>query len=253
MQAILRLLALLSVLVSAAAQAGDVYVAVAANFAEAAAQIGGEFQRQTGNNVYLIPGSSGKLYAQIKTGAPYDVLLSADVQRAQRLEQEQLAVRGSRFTYARGRLVLWSPHIQVVDAEILRTSRFAHLALANPEIAPYGAAAREVLERLNLLSVLGARLVYGEDIGQTFQLAATGAADLAFVALSQLRTARSPVAGGYWLIPPDLYQPIKQQAVLLRRAEDNLAARAFLDFLKGPKARAVMSRYGYAMADESKL
>ena len=253
MKAMFRLLTLLFMFVSATGQAGEVYIAVAANFAEAAQQIGGEFQQATGDSVHLIAGSSGKLYAQIKSGAPYDVLLSADAERAQRLEREKLAVPGSRFTYAQGRLVLWSTRLQKVDAGILRAARFTHLAMANPQIAPYGAAAFEVLERLNLLPALRPRLVYGEDIGQTFQLAATGAADLAFVALSQLRGARGEIGGAYWLVPPSLYRPIEQQAVLLKRAENNVAARAFLDFLKGPKARAVMTRYGYTTVEESKL
>lgn len=253
MKAMFRLSALLIVFASAAGQAGEVYIAVATNFAETAKQIGEEFQRETGDSVHLSAGSSGKLYAQIKSGAPYDVLLSADVERARRLEREQLAVPGSRFTYAKGRLVLWSARLQKVDAGVLRAARFTHLAIANPQIAPYGAAAFEVLERLNLLPALRSRLAYGEDIGQTFQLAAAGAADLAFVALSQLRTARGEVGGAYWLVPPALYRPIEQQAVLLRRAENNVAARAFLDFLKGPKARAVMTHYGYATVEESKL
>lgn len=244
-----RLFALLLTLLPLAAHAGDVYVAVAANFAVAAGRIGAEFHRQTGHDVHLSAGSSGKLYAQIANGAPYDVFLSADVERAQRLEREQLAVAGSRFTYAGGRLVLWSARLKQVDAEVLRAARFNHLAVANPKIAPYGAAAFEVLNRLEVPPAVRARLVYGEDIGQTFQLAASGAADLAFVALSQLRSASGETAGAYWLVPASLYRPIEQQAVLLRHGEHNAAARAFLDFLKRPAARAIMTRFGYLTPD----
>lgn len=244
------LVVLLLMPVHVEADAAEAYVAVAANFAHTAKHIGAEFQQDTGHRVHISAGSSGKLYAQIKHGAPYDVFLSADVERAQRLEQEQFAVAGTRFTYAVGRLVLWSARLPQVNAETLRAVRFTHLAVANPRIAPYGAAAFEVLERLELLPAVRARLVYGEDIGQTFALAATGAADLAFVALSQLRAAQSNVGGGYWLISPALYRPIEQQAVLLRPGENNPAAQAFLDFLKGPKTRAALTRFGYALPDE---
>ncbi len=240
-----RLFALLLTLLPLTAHAGEVTVAVAANFALAAGQIGAEFHRQTGNNVRLSAGSSGKLYAQIANGAPYDVFLSADVEWAQRLEREQLTVPDSRFTYARGQLVLWSVRLKKVDAGVLRAAQFNHLAIANPKIAPYGAAAFETLDRLGASPAVRARLVYGEDIGQTFQLAASGAADLAFVALSQVKSLSGESAGVYWLVPPSLYRPIEQQAVLLRRAGQNAAARAFLDFLKGPAARAVMARFGY--------
>jgi molybdate transport system substrate-binding protein len=235
--------ALLLMFLSCAARADDVTVAVAANFAVAAGQIGAEFHRQTGHDIRLSAGSSGKLYAQIANGAPYDVFLSADVERARRLQQDRLAVAGSRFTYARGQLVLWSARLEKVDAHLLRTAGFKHLAVANPRIAPYGAAAFDVLKRLDVLPAVRARLVYGEDIGQTFQLAASGAADLAFIALSQLRSGE--VTGAYWLVPTSLYRPIEQQAVLLQRAGNKAAARAFLDFLRGPAARAIMARFGY--------
>ena len=244
-----RLFALLLTLLPVAAHAGEVYVAVAANFAVAAGQIGAEFHRQTGHDVHLSAGSSGKLYAQIANGAPYDVFLSADVERAQRLEREQLAVAGSRFTYAGGRLVLWSARLKQVDADVLRAARFNHLAVANPKIAPYGAAAFEVLNRLDVSPAVRARLVYGDDIGQTFQLAASGAADLAFVALSQLRSASGETAGVYWLVPSSLYMPIEQQAVLLRHGEHNAAARAFLDYLRTPATRAILARFGYLTTD----
>ena len=245
-----RLFALLLTLLPAAAHAGEVYAAVAANFAVAAGQIGAEFQRQTGHVVHLSPGSSGKLYAQIVNGAPYEVFLAADAERAQSLERDQLAVSGSRFTYARGRLVLWSTRLKKVDADVLRAARFNHLAVANPKIAPYGAASLEVLNRLDVSPAVRARLVYGEDIGQTFQLAASGAADLAFVALSQLRSAAGETAGVYWLVPSSLYPPIEQQAVLLRRGEHNAAARAFLDYLRMPAARAILARFGYLATND---
>ncbi len=241
--------ALLLMLLFSVARADEITVAVAANFAVAAGRIGAEFHRQTGDELRLSAGSSGKLYAQIANGAPYDVFLSADAERAQRLEQNGLAVPGSRITYARGQLVLWSARLEKVDAKVLRAARFKYLAIANPRIAPYGAAAFEALDRLKVSPAVRARLVYGEDIGQTFQLAASGAADLAFVALSQLRSGE--VAGAYWLVPPSLYRPIEQQAVLLRRAEHNAEARAFLDFLKGPAARAIMARLGYLAPEKA--
>ncbi|HVT57802.1 MAG TPA: molybdate ABC transporter substrate-binding protein [Thermoanaerobaculia bacterium] len=242
----------------------EVHVAVAANFAAPLDELARAFAKGSGRRVVASSGSSGKLYAQIKSGAPFEVLLSADSERPALLEREGAAVAGSRFTYALGKLVLWSRDPGLVDPQgkVLVSGRFQHLAIANPEIAPYGTAARQVLQSLGLWERLSPRLVLGEDIGQTYQFAATGNAELAFVALSQLRAAgrregpppgreaqpaATPVTGSFWLVPATRYQAIAQQAVLLARGKDKPAARAFLDFLRGPEARRLIEGFGYGV------
>jgi len=239
---------------AAAATKAEVRVAVAANFIAACEKIGRAFEKRSGHRVAITSGSTGKLAAQIQNGAPFDVLLAADAERAALLEKDGTAVAGSRFTYARGRLVLWSSDPALVDGagKVLADGRFRHLAIANPKLAPYGAAAEEVLSGLGLWQRLSPRLVQGEDIGQTYQFVASGAAELGFVALSQLRAAAGGADGGtikgsHWVVPEASYRPIDQQAVLLAGARDNPAARAFLDFLKGGEARAVIERYGYSL------
>jgi molybdate transport system substrate-binding protein len=246
----LRWCALLSVLAlaSQAAQAGEVAVAVAANFQVPLEKLGKTFTAKTGHHVQASPGSSGKLYAQILEGAPFDVMLSADAARPRRLEEAGAIVAGSRFTYALGRLVLWSRDPALVDQQgaVLAKRSFHHLAIANPETAPYGAAARQVLEKMKLWPSVEPLLVQGEDIGQTYQFVATGNAELGFVALSQMRTA-PPAGGSMWIVPASLYAPIEQQAVLLKRAKDNPAALALLNFLRSPEARAAMEQEGYGV------
>ncbi|MDE2849073.1 MAG: molybdate ABC transporter substrate-binding protein [Acidobacteriota bacterium] len=241
MRAVLRLAPAL-LLAAAGASAGEVTVAVAANAAEAAEALAADFERRTGHRVTVTVGSTGKLYAQILHGAPYDVFLAADQERPRLLVEQGIAVEESRHTYAVGRLALWSPH-PTVDAsvETLRAGSFRRLAIANPDLAPYGAAARQTLRELGLWESLRSRIVVGENVGQSFTMAASGNAELGFVALSSvLSRGRS-----YWEVPPDMYSPIRQDAVLLERAEANPAARRFNRFLRSPEARNVVESFGF--------
>lgn len=235
------------VLAASLAHAAEVRVAVAANFVGTLDALGKAFQAGSGHTLLVSSGSTGKLYAQIRNGAPYDVLLAADAEHPQRLEQERLAVPGSRFTYARGQLVLWSrdPGRVDADAKVLRTGSFRHLAIANPLTAPYGTAAQQALQHLGLWQTLAPRLVRGEDIGQTFQFVQSGNAELGFVALTQIQQLKAGARGSWWLVPANLYDPIEQQGVLLARAKDNAAARAFLAFLQGQRAREIIQANGY--------
>lgn len=231
----------------AQAQAAEVKVAAAANFTAPMRQLAQAFEQETGHKALLSFGATGNFYAQIRNGAPFQVLLAADDETPLKLEQEGLAVAGSRFTYATGRLVLWSRQPGLVDdqGELLRSGRFQRLALANPKLAPYGSAAIETLTRLGLLEALRPRLVQGDNIGQTYQFVATENAQLGFVALSQVQTAGRIAQGSAWIVPASLHQPIKQDAVLLRAGQGNPAASALLAFLKGEKARAVIRSFGY--------
>ena len=244
----LRLLLPLLLFWSAAADAGEVKVAVAANFTDAAREIAGRFERWSGHTAKVSYGSSGKLYAQIEHGAPFEVLLAADAERPAKAEAEGLAVPGSRFTYAEGRLVLWSAAADRFEdgGAYLNGGAFRRAAIANPKTAPYGAAARQVLERLGLWGRLSDRLVRGDSIAQAFQFTATGNAEAGLVALSQVKGWRGE-PGSLWVIPASYYDPIAQQAVLLKRGEENPAARAFLAFLRGAEARAVIAGYGYGV------
>lgn len=227
--------------------AGEVLVAVAANFAEPMKKLGQAFEQETGHQARLSFGSSGKFYAQIRQGAPFDLLLSADQAVPAALEREGYGVAGSRFTYAIGQLVLWSgkPHLVDGQGEILRKGNFGHLALANPRLAPYGLAARQALEALALWEPLAGKLVFAENIGQTHQFIDSGNAELGFVALSQLSHGGRLRAGSAWLVPATLYEPIRQDALLLRRGAGKEAARALLEFLKSPATRTVLLEYGY--------
>lgn len=222
----------------------EIRVAVASNFTAPIREIAARFEKSSGCRVTLAFGSTGKHYAQIVNGAPFDVFFAADAERPRRLEVEGVAVAGSRFTYAVGRLALWSPAEGFVDPEgkVLAAGGYDHLAIANPRLAPYGAAAQEVLEALGLWEELQGRLVRGENISQAHQFVSSGSAALGFVALSQVRPPGEPAAGSCWLIPPSLYRPIEQQAVLLN---DMPAARAFLDFVRGGEAREIIRSYGY--------
>ncbi|HEY0783697.1 MAG TPA: molybdate ABC transporter substrate-binding protein [Thermoanaerobaculia bacterium] len=227
--------------------AAEVRVAVAANFATPLKDIGAEFEKATGHKLLVSSGATGKLSTQIENRAPFDVLLAADAEHPARLEAAKLAVAGSRFTYAVGRLVLWSADPKRVDGEgkVLATDTYAHVAIANPKTAPYGAAAQQALTRLGLWEKVQPKIVQGEDIGQTFQFAVSGAAELAFVALSQVQVPGTAAKGSVWRVPETLYAPIEQQAVLLTSAKDSAAARAFLEFLRGAAAKAIIARYGY--------
>lgn len=226
------------------AYAGEAKVAVAANFTEPAKAIAARFEAVTGHKATLSFGSSGQFYAQIANGAPYEVLLSADVERPQKAEADGLAVAGTRFTYATGRLVLWSKAPGLVDAKgaVLASGRFNRLSIADPRAAPYGLAAVETMTRLKLYDSLKPRIVTGSSITQAYQFTQTGAAELGFVALSQVVEAKG---GSRWIVPKTLHTPIDQQAVLLKTGSGSTAAKAFLTFLKGEEAKAIIRRYGY--------
>jgi len=246
-----RLLAVLCVLLAAASPsfAGETKVAVAANFAEPAKAIAARFKARTGHEATLSFGSSGQFYTQIANGAPYEVFLSADRERPEKAEAEGLGVAGSRFTYAIGRLVLWSPQAGLVDerGEVLKRGGFSHLAVASPKTAPYGAAAVAVLQRLGLAEALAGKLVTGENIAQTYQFVASGNAELGFVALSQVWTEGRLAGGSAWRVPPDLHEPLRQDAVILAAGRDKPAARALADYLRGAKAVAIIKSYGYEL------
>jgi len=234
----------------AQAAAGETTAAVATNFTNPARTLIARFETGTGHRVHLVTGSTGKLYAQILHGAPFDVFLAADRARPQLLEAEGRAAAGTRFTYARGRLVLWSAtagYIKENPAAQLKAAAFNRLAIANPKTAPYGQAARAVLLRLGLWDTLQPKLVRGENIGQAFQFVATGNAELGLVARSQVRDPNLTTPGSGWDVPPGWHPPLDQDAVLLERGAANAAARAFLDYLKGPAARALIEQYGYAV------
>jgi molybdate transport system substrate-binding protein len=224
--------------------AEQVHLAVASNFAAPAAQLAQLFEQRSGHAVIVSPGATGKHYAQITHGAPYDVFMAADVVRPLKLEAEGHAVVGTRFTYAFGKLVLWSPRVGYVDnkGSVLANGNFRHLALANPRLAPYGMAARDVLESRRLWETVQAKLVQGENIAQTYQYVASGNAELGFVAYSQLVRPNQPVSGSLWEVPSDMYAPIEQQAVLIH---DTPAARAFLNYVRGSEATRVIRQYGY--------
>jgi molybdate transport system substrate-binding protein len=229
--------------------AGEVNVAVASNFSAPMAQIVKLFEQQSGHNVKLSFGSTGKFYAQIKGGAPFDVFFAADTATPQRLEAEGMTVNGSRFVYALGNLVLWSAQPGYVDdkGEVLRKGGYSKLAIADSKLAPYGLAAKQTLERLELWDVIQNKLVTGENITQTYQFAATGNVELAFVALSQVMRDGKVSAGSWWIVPTHMYNPIRQSAVLLSRAKDKVTSQAFLDFLKSEKAAAIIRSYGYEL------
>jgi molybdate transport system substrate-binding protein len=229
------------------AQAAEVGVAVASNFMAPMQKIAQAFEQDTGHKAVLSFGSTGSFYAQIKHGAPFQVLLAADTQTPLKLEKEGLGVAGSRFTYAVGQLVLWSRQPGLVDDKgaVLRSSRFARIAIANPKLAPYGAAAVEVMGQVGVLKDMQPKLVQGENIAQTYQFVATGNAQLGFVALSQVMADGKMAPGSGWPVPPGLHAPILQDAILLSKGRDNPAAPALLRYLKSEKARALIRSFGY--------
>jgi len=230
--------------------AGEVTVAVASNFLNPFKQLVPVFQKQSGHTVRTVSGSTGKLYAQIIHGAPFEVFLAADSERPKFLELDRQAIIGTRFTYAQGKIVLWSadPHrIAPEGITTLQGKNFKHLALANPKTAPYGKAAHTALLRLKLWKSLSPSIVRGENIGQTFQFVATGNAEVGFVALSQIVDPRLKIQGSKWLVPEHLYDAIDQDAVLLNRGQSHPAAKAFLQFLKSEEARKIIQSYGYGL------
>ena len=232
---------------SLTSQAAEVQVAVAANFTTPMQKIAAEFEKDTGHKAQLSFGATGKFYAQIKNGAPFEVFLAADDETPAKLESEGDTVPGSRFTYAIGKLMLWSAQLGYVDDQgaVLKKGQFQHLAIANPKTAPYGAAAMAVLTRLNLLDAVQPKLVTGENIAQAHQFVATGNAELGFVALSQVMENGKLTGGSGWQVPANLYEPIRQDAVILTRGKDQPAAEALMKYLQGDKARAIIKSYGY--------
>jgi molybdate transport system substrate-binding protein len=229
------------------ARAGEVTVAVAANFTAPMRKIAAAFKADTGHDAKLSFGATGAFATQVRNGAPFEILLAADDETPARLEKEGFAAPASRFTYAVGTLVLWSAREGYVEArgDVLARGGFERIAIANPKLAPYGAAAVETMQHLGLYDKLKPRIVQGENISQTFQFVATGNAQLGFVALSQVTQDGRIAKGSGWVVPSNLHAPIKQDAVLLAKGKDNAAASELLKFLKGEKARGIIRAYGY--------
>ena len=236
----------------ATAWAEDVPVAVAANFTKPMEKIAADFEKATGNKAVLSFGATGKFVEQIKNGAPFQILVSADQKSPIKLEKEALAVLGTRYTYAIGKLVLWSAKPQFVDDKglILKTNRdFEHIAIADPKVAPYGKSAMQVMEKMGVLDTLKPKMVQGESIGQTKEFVASGNAELGFVALSQVI---KETTGSSWMIPQDLYSPLYQDVILLKTGDSSAAAKALLDYLRSDAALAVIKDYGYDLPDWAK-
>ncbi|MBB5190132.1 molybdate transport system substrate-binding protein [Silvimonas terrae] len=234
------------------AHADEVVVAVAANFTAPIQAIAKDFEKDTGHKLVASFGATGQFYTQIKNGAPFQVFLAADDTTPARLEKEGEIVPGSRFTYAIGSLALWSAKAGYVDAngDVLKHNAFTHLSIANPQAAPYGLAATQVLTKMGLTEAVKPKIVEGQNITQAYQFVATGNAELGFVALSQIYKDGKVTGGSAWIVPSSMYEPIRQDAVLLSKAKDSVAAKALVDYLKGPKAAAVIHAYGYKLQGE---
>lgn len=227
---------------------GDVIIAVATNFIDTARALETAFEAETGLQITLSSGSTGQIYAQIENGAPYSVFLAADQERPERLVANGTAVEGTRFTYATGQLVLWSADAAILagDGEaVLRGGDYRALAIANPDLAPYGLAAMQTLSSLGLEETVSDRLVMGQNIGQAFSLVASGNAELGFVARSQILSRPEGEKGSSWLVPESLHDPIRQDAVLLKRGMDDEAAYKFIAFLRSERAAAIIAAHGY--------
>jgi molybdate transport system substrate-binding protein len=237
------------VLTSTNLPAAQTNIAVAANFTEAAKEIAAAFKAKTGHEAVLSFGATGQFYTQITQGAPFQILLSADDARPKKLVDDGLAVPGSSFTYAIGKLVLWSKSPGLVKGEdTLKAASFAKLSICNPVAAPYGAAAVETIKSLKMFETLQPKLVEGATITQAYQFVETGNAELGFVALSQLT---GPEVGSRWVVPQQLYSPIRQDAVLLKSGASNEAATGFIAFLRSPEARTIIEKYGYVLDTQS--
>lgn len=235
-------------LVVTPAFAEQALVAVAANFVPPFREIAMAFETTTGHTIRVVAGSSGNFHSQIKNGAPFEVFLSADTERPKLLEDEGLGVKDSRFTYAIGRLVLWSPNPDLIKGEeTLRSKHFKRLAIANPKTAPYGVAAMQVMQKLELWDSLQPHIVMGESLGQTMGFIESGNAQLGFVALSQVLDPKIREQGSRWNVPNNLHEPIKQDVVLLTKGKDNSAAKALMEFMGGSQARTIIERYGYEL------
>lgn len=256
---------LLAICLTGVSHASQVRIAVASNFLMPLKSIAEDFQKQGGYSVKISSGSTGKLYAQIINGAPFDIFLAANSREPLRLEQAGKIAKGSRFTYALGQLVLWGPHLEIKgDADrndlkkVLTTASWQRLSVANPKTAPYGAAAIETLNNLGIYDELKGKIINGENVSQSYQYVASGAAQLGFVALSQIlsqiHSQTKAQAGSsndsdkhYWVVDKSLYSPIQQQAVLLKKAEQNRAAQQFIAYLKSPQVRAAIKSFGYTI------
>ncbi|MCC6797881.1 MAG: molybdate ABC transporter substrate-binding protein [Candidatus Hydrogenedentes bacterium] len=228
--------------------AGTVYAAVASNFAEAQDALAKAFQAKTGHTIKVSPGSTGKLYAQVKNGGPFEIFLSADDTHVDKLITDKLALDATRFTYAVGRLALYAPSLKPVAEGTLKSTAIKHLSIANPEVAPYGVAATETLKKLGLLDAFKDRTVYGENIAQTLQFVDSGAAEAGFVAYSQVKKFD---AGTFWLVPTDSHAPIKQDAILLSTGKDNAAAIAYLAFIRSEDGQKIIESFGYSVEKTS--
>ena len=231
------------------AQADEVQVAVAANFTAPIQAIASDFEKDTGHKLIAAYGATGQFYTQIKNGAPFEVFLAADDSTPEKLEKEGEIVPGSRFTYAIGTLALWSAKDGYVDdaGKVLEENTFKHLSIANPKAAPYGLAATQVLAKMGLSDKVRDKIVEGQNITQAYQFVSTGNAELGFVALSQIYKDGKVSSGSAWIIPEAMHDPIKQDAVILKKGANNPAAKALADYLKGPKAAAIIKSYGYQL------
>ncbi|AOE61103.1 molybdate ABC transporter substrate-binding protein [Pseudomonas corrugata] len=240
-------LLLTTALIVGAAQADEVQVAVAANFTAPIQAIAADFEKDTGHKLVAAYGATGQFYTQIKNGAPFEVFLAADDTTPARLESEGDTVKGSRFTYAIGTLALWSAKDGYVDeqGQVLKNNGFQHLSIANPKAAPYGLAATQVLDKLGLAGQVRGKIVEGQNITQAYQFVSTGNAELGFVALSQVYKDGKLTGGSAWIVPAELHDPIKQDAVILDKGRANPAAKALMAYLQGPKAAAIIQAYGY--------
>jgi molybdate transport system substrate-binding protein len=238
-----------SALSATGAWADEVQVAVAANFTAPIQAIAKEFEKDTGHTLVASFGATGQFYTQIKNGAPFEVFLAADDTTPARLESENEIVKGSRFTYAVGTLALWSAKDGYVDdkGQVLKDNHYTHLSIANPKAAPYGLAATQVLDKLGLTDATKPKIVEGQSIAQAYQFVQTGNAELGFVALSQVFKDGKLTGGSAWIVPANLHEPIKQDAVILNKGKDNAAAKALMEYLKGPKAAAVIKSFGYQL------
>ena len=243
------LAALIGCLAVTGVQADEVQVAVAANFTAPIQAIASDCEKDTGHKLIAAYGATGQFYTQIKNGAPFEVFLAADDSTPEKLEKEGDIVPGSRFTYAIGTLALWSAKDGYVDdaGKVLEKNQFKHLSIANPKAAPYGLAATQVLAKLGLTDKVKDKIVEGQNITQAYQFVSTGNAELGFVALSQIFKDGKVSHGSAWIIPEAMHDPIKQDAVILKKGENNPAAKALTEYLKGPKAEAIIKSYGYQL------
>ncbi|MBD1553863.1 molybdate ABC transporter substrate-binding protein [Pseudomonas typographi] len=244
-----RLAALALLTLAFGAQADEVQVAVASNFTAPIQAIAESFEKDTGHKLVAAYGATGQFYTQIKNGAPFEVFLAADDTTPAKLEQEGDIMPGSRFTYAVGTLALWSAKPGYVDAkgDVLKGNDYQHLSIANPKAAPYGLAATQALDKLGLTEQVKGKIVEGQNISQAYQFVSTGNAELGFVALSQIYKDGKVTSGSAWIVPANLYAPIKQDAVVLNKGKDNAAAKALVAYLKGPKAAAIIKSFGYEL------